>query len=76
MQFWQRLGPAALSLTVENEARSALVRPMNGQRERMKLVREIVTECRIGRVIETGAFIGNTTAWLAGFGLPVMTVRD
>src|SRR5262245_21555664 len=47
--------------------------PMNGQEGRRRIVREIIGDCGIKRVVETGALRGTTTEWLAQFGLPVLT---
>jgi hypothetical protein len=48
---------------------------MNGQTQRIELVRQVITQCGVARIVETGTFLGHTTVWLASFGLPVMTVE-
>lgn len=47
--------------------------PMNGQEGRRRIVREIVGDCGIKKIVETGTQRGTTTEWLAQFGLPVLT---
>jgi hypothetical protein len=49
---------------------------MNGQTARLESVREIFYRCGIRSIIETGTFRGTTTEWLAGFGVPVMTIES
>jgi predicted O-methyltransferase YrrM len=49
--------------------------PMNGQTARLEVIREIIFDCAIARIVETGAFRGTTTEWFAQFGLPVGTVE-
>jgi hypothetical protein len=48
---------------------------MNGQTARLEAVREIIHVCQIERIIETGTFRGTTTEWLAGFGIPVISIE-
>jgi predicted O-methyltransferase YrrM len=48
---------------------------MNGQTARLEITRTIIIDCNIQQIVETGTFRGSTTAWLAGFGLPVVTVE-
>lgn len=48
---------------------------MNGQVGRLEIVRRLLTEFGVKRIVETGSFRGTTTEWLAGFGLPVQTVE-
>ncbi len=50
----------------------ALREPMNGQEGRRRMVREIVSDCGIKKIVETGALRGTTTEWLAQFGLPAL----
>jgi hypothetical protein len=49
---------------------------MNGQTARLEAVRQIFYRCGIRAIIETGTFRGTTTEWLAGFGVPVMTIES
>ena len=49
---------------------------MNGQTARLEAVRQVFYGCRIQSIIETGTFRGTTTEWLAGFGVPVMTIES
>ena len=49
--------------------------PMNSQPVRTEMTREILTRCRIERIVETGTFFGNTTEFFAQTGLPVLTVE-
>jgi hypothetical protein len=49
---------------------------MNGQTARLEAVREIFYGCGIQSILETGTFRGTTTEWLAGFGVPVMTIES
>jgi predicted O-methyltransferase YrrM len=48
---------------------------MNGQTKRLELVEQLLMQCGISRIVETGTFTANTTVWFASFGLPVMTVE-
>jgi len=48
---------------------------MNGQTERVELVKQLIVQCGILRIVETGTFTANTTVWVATFGLPVTTVE-
>ena len=48
---------------------------LNGQPVRTQLVRDIIFECEIKRIIETGTMYGSTTAFFASFGLPVVTAE-
>jgi hypothetical protein len=50
-------------------------RPMNSQSARCALARQIIKDCKIARIIETGTFFGTTTEFFAAFGLPVVTVE-
>lgn len=72
MRSWQRFRG---SLAYYKRGRRHLHPPMNGQTERIELVRQIIARCRIARIVETGTFRANTTAWFATFGLPVITVE-
>jgi hypothetical protein len=49
---------------------------MNGQTARLEAVRQLSYKCGIRSIIETGTFRGTTTEWLAGFGVPVMTIES
>lgn len=48
---------------------------MNSQSGRLAITQQIISQCRIGRIIETGTYLGTTTEFFAGFGLPVFTVE-
>jgi predicted O-methyltransferase YrrM len=50
-------------------------RPMNSQSARCALTKQIIKDCKIARIIETGTFFGTTTEFFAAFGLPVVTVE-
>jgi hypothetical protein len=50
--------------------------PMNGQTARLEAVRQILFRCDIKQIVETGTYRGTTTEWLAGFGLPVVTIES
>jgi hypothetical protein len=39
------------------------------------LAKQIIKDCEITRIIETGTFFGTTTEFFATFGLPVVTVE-
>jgi hypothetical protein len=73
MRFWQRLRGRVSYYRKRNKRYFGP--PMNGQAERTELVRQVITQCGIERIVETGTFLANTTVWFAGFGLPVMTVE-
>lgn len=49
--------------------------PMNGQTARLEIVRALLHAVRPVRIIETGTYRGVTTEWLAGFGVPVLTIE-
>jgi tetratricopeptide (TPR) repeat protein len=49
--------------------------PMNGQEVRLEIVSALIRQCRIGRIVETGTFLGTTTEFFAGFGIPVVTAE-
>jgi hypothetical protein len=48
---------------------------MNGQTARLEATRQILFRCGIRQIVETGTFRGTTTEWLAGFGMPVITIE-
>jgi predicted O-methyltransferase YrrM len=50
--------------------------PMNGQTARLEATRQIIFRCGIRQIVETGTYRGTTTEWLAGFGLPVVTIES
>lgn len=72
-RFWQRL--RGWYSFYHRRKRQSFRPPMNGQTERIKLVQEVITQCGIERIVETGTFLANTTVWFASYGLPVMTVE-
>jgi len=49
--------------------------PMNGQRGRQAIFRDILTQLQCKAIVETGTYLGTTTTFFAGFGLPVYTVE-
>ncbi len=49
--------------------------PLNGQRYRQGIFRDLVNAVAPEALIETGTFRGTTTLFMAGFGLPVYTVE-
>jgi tetratricopeptide (TPR) repeat protein len=51
------------------------VSPMNGQQARLEIVTALIERCRIGRIVETGTFLGTTTEFFAAFGIPVITAE-
>ena len=51
------------------------VSPMNGQQTRLEIVSALIPQCRIGRIVETGTFLGTTTEFFATFGIPVVTAE-
>ncbi len=50
-------------------------KPMNSQAARIDIARQVIAQCRIARIVETGTFIGTTTEFFAQFGLPVTTAE-
>ena len=48
---------------------------MNSQSGRVELARQIISRCGIGRIIETGTFMGATTKFFAQFDVPVVTAE-
>ncbi len=73
MRFWQRLRGRASYY--RKRKKRYFGPPMNGQTGRIELVQQVIAQCGIQRIVETGTFLANTTVWFAGFGLPVMTVE-
>lgn len=49
--------------------------PLNGQTGRLELCREIFAALPPAAIVETGTFVGNTTQFFAGFGVPVYTAE-
>jgi predicted O-methyltransferase YrrM len=49
--------------------------PFNGQRGRMRAMRALIDEFDPDALLETGTFIGSTTRFLCGNGLPVYTAE-
>jgi hypothetical protein len=49
--------------------------PLNGQPARQALFLQIIDEIRPRAIIETGTYLGTTTDFMAGTGLPVYTVE-
>jgi hypothetical protein len=52
-----------------------VVPPLNQQRGRAAMMEAIIRTCGIEQIVETGTYRGSTTAWFAGFGVPVHTVE-
>ncbi len=48
---------------------------MNGQASRLEATRQIIFNCGIRAIVETGTYRGTTTEWFAGFHLPVISVE-
>jgi hypothetical protein len=48
---------------------------MNGQELRLEAARQIIVQCGIKRIVETGTHLGDTSDWFARFGLPVVTME-
>lgn len=58
------------------DSRSAAAKaPFNGQAARVQLMSEIIDRCGVERFVETGTKRGDTTAWFAAFGLPVISAE-
>lgn len=70
-----KLANAAFGRLEQGLRRGGGVLPKNGQAARLEITREIFELCGIERVIETGAFRGATTSYLAQFGKPVVTIE-
>jgi hypothetical protein len=49
--------------------------PMNGQTARLEIAREIIENCKIETIVETGTFRGTTTAWFSQFSIRVLTAE-
>jgi predicted O-methyltransferase YrrM len=49
---------------------------MNSQSARLELTRQLITQCKIARIVETGTFFGVTTEFFAQYGVPVTTVEN
>jgi hypothetical protein len=50
--------------------------PMNSQMGRLELTRQLIAQCKIGRIVETGTCLGTTTEFFAQYGLPVTTAEN
>ena len=48
---------------------------MNSQAFRTEIVRRLIADCKIARIVETGTFLGTTTEFFAQFGVPVVTAE-
>jgi hypothetical protein len=57
----------------KKELWSGMNDPFNGQRMRLKTIRSLVAEFDPDSFIETGTFIGSTTRFFSGNGVPVFT---
>lgn len=51
-------------------------KPMNCQSARLALARQIISNCAIERIVETGTFIGTTTEFFAQLGIPVISAES
>ena len=51
-------------------------KPMNSQSGRVGLTRQLISRCKIGRIIETGTYMGATTEFFAQFNVPVFTAES
>lgn len=72
------LGPAAIGrfdYVFRPSLRKKWGGPMNGQAGRQRICRQIIETIKPSAIVETGAFRGTTTEFLAGFGAPVYTVE-
>jgi predicted O-methyltransferase YrrM len=49
--------------------------PLNGQSSRQSVVRRLIELFEPHVIVETGTFLGDTTRWLAQYGVPVVTVE-
>lgn len=49
--------------------------PLNGQRDRLETLTRLLRRLEPDGIIETGTFLGFTTAWLATFGPPVISIE-
>ena len=49
--------------------------PFNGQERRQELFLTIVRKCRPAAIVETGTYLGTTTDFMAGAGIPVFSVE-
>lgn len=57
------------------EKASAWGGPFNGQERRQELFTAIVRKCRPAAIVETGTYLGTTTDFMAGAGMPVFSVE-
>ncbi len=48
---------------------------MNSQSARLDLARQLIAQCKIARIVETGTFLGTTTEFFAQYGIPVITAE-
>ena len=49
--------------------------PMNSQAARTELARQLIRQCGIGRIVETGTYRGTTAEFFAQFDVPVTTIE-
>jgi hypothetical protein len=57
------------------QAAPSWVLPMNSQVARTEPARQLIRQCGIARVVETGTYRGTTTEFFAQFGVPVTTIE-
>jgi predicted O-methyltransferase YrrM len=57
------------------EKRSAWGGPFNGQANRLRIFNAIIARVRPTAIIETGTYLGTTTEFMAGTGLPIYTIE-
>jgi hypothetical protein len=64
-----------LTILAGREVWPGMKEPLNGQRSRIRAVRALINEFEPDALIETGTFVGSTTRFFCGNGVPVYTAE-
>jgi hypothetical protein len=64
-----------LTILAGREVWPGMKEPLNGQRARIRAVRTLINDFEPDALIETGTFVGSTTRFFCGNGIPVYTAE-